>query len=378
MLVGSRATPFAAVILLALTPGVYSAVLSAPDVVGAAGQVVIASLSLSSEGQAISGIQFDLVWDDVLDVKIVVGNRLRQSSRVLYSAPVPPRGVRCLIIGMGQGILSDGELLKAFATVSGSSQPGTAQIRMTNALATDAGGHPIAVRAAPVNIRIQRGGTAVLLLTQGVLNAASLLPGAISPGTIITLLGYFQSPAPVLLFNGIQAPILYAGPGQVNAIVPFALGVGSPATLEVRGDGRTLGSLPLPTAAVTPAVFTQAVTGIGPGAILNQDYSVNSFLNPAAAGSTVMVFGTGFGSLDPPATDGQIAGSPANTTLPVSASVGGLPAQVDYAGAAPGLIAGVAQVNLRIPSGLAPNLAAPLSLTIGPSTTPVGVTVSIR
>ena len=91
-----------------------------------------------------------------------------------------------------------------------------------------------------------------------------------------------------------------------------------------------------------------------------------------------MVFGTGFGSLLPTATDGQIAGSPANTTLPVSASVGGLPAQVDYAGAAPGLIAGVAQVNLRIPSGLAPNLAAPLSLTIGPSTTPVGVTVSIR
>ena len=268
----------------------------------------------------------------MLDVKIVVGDRLRQSSRVLYSSPVQPRGVRYLFIGMDQGILFDGELLKAFVTVSSGSQPGTAQIRITNAVATDAGGDRITVRAAPVNIKIQGGGTEMPLLTQGVLNAASLLPGAISPGTIITLLGYFQSPAPVLLFNGIQAPTLYAGPGQVNAIVPFALGVGPPATLEVRGDGQPTASLPLPTAPVTPAVFTQAGTGIGPGAILNQDYSVNSFLNPAEAGSIVMVYGTGFGSLDPPATDGQIAGFPAKTTVPVTASIGALPAEVLYAG----------------------------------------------
>ena len=101
-------------------------------------------------------------------------------------------------------------------------------------------------------------------------------------------------------------------------------------------------------------------------------------MNPAAAGSVVMVYGTGFGSLDPPAADGEIAGFPARTTLPVSASIGDLPAEVLYAGAAPGLVAGVVQVNLRIPSGLAPNLAAPVSVTIGSATTPAGVTVSIR
>ena len=378
MLVGPRATPFAAVILLAMTAGAYSAVLSAPDLAGAAGQSMIASLSLDSEGQAVSGLQFDLDWDDTLDVRIFAGDRLRQSSRVLYSSPVKPRGVRYLIIGMDQGILSDGELLKAFVTVSSGSQPGTARIRVTNAVATDAGGRPIAVRFAPVNVKIQGGGTAVSLLSQGVLNAASLLPGAISPGMVITLLGYFRSAAPVLFFNGIQAPTLYAGPGQVNAIVPFALSVGPIATLEVRGDGQPTASLPLATAPVSPAVFTQAGTGIGPGAILNEDYSGNSFLNPAAAGSVVMVYGTGFGSLDPPAADGEIAGFPARTTLPVSASIGDLPAEVLYAGAAPGLVAGVVQVNLRIPSGLAPNLAAPVSVTIGSATTPAGVTVSIR
>ncbi|MCX6627462.1 MAG: hypothetical protein NTW28_07520, partial [Candidatus Solibacter sp.] len=179
-------------------------------------------------------------------------------------------------------------------------------------------------------------------------------------------------------FNGIRAPTLYAGRGQVNAIVPFSLDVGPPATLEVRGDVQPTASLPLPTASVSPAVFTQGGTGIGPGAILNEDYSVNSFLNPAAAGSTVMVFGTGFGSLDPPATDNQIAGSPANTTRPVTASIGARPAEVLYAGAAPGLVSGVVQINLRIPSGVAPNVAAPLFLTVGPATTPAGVTVSIR
>lgn len=375
MLPGRLTTFCLAAILLALTAGANSAVLSSPDLSGTTGQSLVAPLMFSAEGQAVSGVQFDLDWDDALDIKLVLGDRLRQSSKLLYSAVMPPRGVRCVIIGMDQVTLADGELLKVFVTAGAA---GTAQLRISNAIATDGAGNPVALRATPVNVSIQGGGTSIPLLSQGVLSAASLLPGGISPGDIVTLLGYFRSPSPVLLFNGIQAPILYAGPGQVNAIVPFGLGVDQPANLEIRVDGQPAGSLTLPAAPATPAVFTQAATGVGPGAVLNQDYSVNSYSNPAAAGSILMVFGTGFGSLDPPAQDGQIAGAIARTTLPVTASIGGLPADVLYAGAAPGLVAGMVQVNLRVPSGLTPNSAAPLSLTVGVAPTPVGVTVSIR
>jgi uncharacterized protein (TIGR03437 family) len=64
--------------------------------------------------------------------------------------------------------------------------------------------------------------------------------------------------------------------------------------------------------------------------------------------------------------------------LPVSATIGGVRAEVLYAGAAPGLIAGVVQINVLIPAGVPPNSAAPVSLSAGPYTTPAGVTVSIR
>jgi len=61
----------------------------------------------------------------------------------------------------------------------------------------------------------------------------------------------------------------------------------------------------------------------------------------------------------------------------VTASVAGIPAEVTYAGAAPGLVAGVVQVNLRVPDAVSPSLAVPVTLTIGQVATP-GVTLAIR
>ena len=90
-----------------------------------------------------------------------------------------------------------------------------------------------------------------------------------------------------------------------------------------------------------------------------------------------MLYGTGFGRMDPQPADGQIAGQTAVTKLGVTASIAGVPAEVTYAGAAPGLVTGVVQVKLRVPADAAPSLAAPVSVTIGAAVTP-GVTVSIQ
>jgi uncharacterized protein (TIGR03437 family) len=116
---------------------------------------------------------------------------------------------------------------------------------------------------------------------------------------------------------------------------------------------------------------------MGQGAILNQNFTANSPANPAARGSVVVLYGTGFGLLDPQPADGAIADQTAVTRFAVTASLAGVPAEVTYAGAAPGLIAGVVQINVRIPEGIAPNLAAPITLTVGQAVTPT-VTIAIR
>jgi uncharacterized protein (TIGR03437 family) len=198
----------------------------------------------------------------------------------------------------------------------------------------------------------------------------------VSPGEIVTLLGNLPNTPPQVLFNGIPAPILYAGWNQVNAVVPFGLSSDTPANLEVRTASGSA-TLPVPVVSVTPALFALGSTGTGQGAILNQDLTINSPDNPATRGSIVVLYGTGFGVLDPQPADGQIVDSAAATRLGVTASIACTAAEVTYAGAAPGLVAGVVQVNLRIPDGVAPNLATPVSLTIGQVTTP-NVTVAIR
>jgi uncharacterized protein (TIGR03437 family) len=268
-------------------------------------------------------------------------------------------------------------LLKAFLVISAASQPGAAGVRFTHAIATDPDGNAVPLGGAPIEVRIQGPGI-VSTPVQTVLNGASLLSGPVSPGEIITFFG-FVPPASTLLFNGVPAPVLFAGSNQVNAIVPFGADVSGPATIELRaGNAQPLAKLAVPTAPVVPAIFIQTGTGAGPGAILNEDFSINSYTNPAAPGSVVMVYGTGFGALDPAAIDGQIASGKAVTKLPVTASIAGVPADVVYAGAAPGLVAGVTQINVRIPSGARPNLAAPVLLSIGSATTPAGPTLSIR
>jgi uncharacterized protein (TIGR03437 family) len=355
-----------------------AAVLSAPSQIAVAGQPVIASMAFSSEGQSISGLQFDLEWDQALDLKLVIGDQLRGSTKSLFTYPQGPHSLRCLLVGTDLAILPEGELLKAFLIPGSSSTPGIVQMRVTNVSATDPSGNSMPFRADTVNVTIQSAsGVSVGLTSDGILNAASLLPGPISPGEIITLLGGLPAADMALLFNGVRAPILYAGLNQINAVVPFGLDVSAPPTLELRFADRSL-KTPVPATPVAPAIFTQNSAGDGVGAILNDDYSVNSPSNPAARGSVVMLYGTGFGTLSPQPPDGQAVGQLASTNVPVTATIDGVPAVVSYAGAAPGLIAGVTQVNVQIPADISPNASAAVVLKSGSVATPAGVTLAIR
>jgi len=88
-------------------------------------------------------------------------------------------------------------------------------------------------------------------------------------------------------------------------------------------------------------------------------------------------YANGAGQTNPPGIDGLLVTSGLSAPLlPVSVTVGGEPARVLYAGAAPGLVSGVLQVNVQLPA-LASG-PAPVILQIGSAVSQPGVVISLR
>ena len=185
-----------------------------------------------------------------------------------------------------------------------------------------------------------------------------------------------------VLFDGEPAPIIAASSGQVNAIVPYSVAGRDATTVKVEYQGATTAEFTVPVAEASPAIFTLDRSGSGPGAILNQDYTINGPNNRAAKGSIVQIFATGEGQTAPAGIDGKIAAMrledlPA-PLLPVTVTIGGLDAPVHYAGAAPGLVAGVIQINAEVPRDAASGGAVPIVIRIGDRTSPAGVTLAVQ
>jgi uncharacterized protein (TIGR03437 family) len=248
------------------------------------------------------------------------------------------------------------------------------------------------------NVTVNQAGVGILFTAQSVVNGASFLSGQIAPGELITIFGSALGPAsPVglqlnaagsvstslggtqVLFDGVPAPMTYASATQVNTIVPFEL---SNNVLSTQMQVSVQGVLSSPVteflASSSPAIFA-ASGGSGQGAILNQDNSPNSSSNPAAVGTVLQVFMTGAGQMNPAGVDGQLAGStPALPLGVVTASIGGVPATVQYAGTSSGLVEGVTQVNVQIPQGAPSGSAVPIVVQVGANPSPSGVTVAIQ
>jgi uncharacterized protein (TIGR03437 family) len=228
-------------------------------------------------------------------------------------------------------------------------------------------------------------------------SAASYLPDSATPGALLSVFAPAlgpQSSANMRLtaaglvdttLNGIQvffdsypAPLLYVGPAQINLVVPYELAGQTHSQMTVEYQGQPVLSLGVAIVPSAPAILAADGTGIGPGAILNQDGSVNSATSPAAQGTVIQIFGTGAGLWNTAAVDGSIATAPlVQPALPVSVRIGGLAAELDYAGAAPGLVSGILQVNARIPAGVASGKAA-VFVTVGDAASQPGITVYVQ
>lgn len=365
-------------ILSLLTPGYRAAGLSAATQSASPGQTITVPLLFSAAGAGVAGIQFDLSWPSAIHLNIAPGAQLRDSSKLLFSNQSNGGALRCLIIGSNQDLLPDGELLRLLIGVDPAAAAGDTAVDITQIVASTPEGETVPVEDASISINVQP--------TAGpspganlILSAASLTAGPLSPGEIVSIFTPFGSITPLtVLVDGVPATLLYAGASQLNAILPFQLNTQHDVAVELRTGDSILTSGRFPTAPVSPAFFTQSADGIGPGAILNEDLTINSIANPAARGSVIMVFGTGFGAASPPLSNGGIVQSIGNFTTLVTAAVGGMPAEVTYSGPAPGLPPGAGQINIRLPDGVSGNSNVPIVVTAGGVVVPNAVGVSIQ
>jgi uncharacterized protein (TIGR03437 family) len=240
----------------------------------------------------------------------------------------------------------------------------------------------------------------VSISPNGIVNAASYAAESVSPGEIIAIFGSSLGPNTLVglqldsfgrvstslagtqvLFDGVAAPMVYTVAGQVSAIVPYGVNGKSTTRVQVDYQGKSSNVVSMPVAAVMPGIFTMDGSGHGPGAILNQDGTVNSASNPAPVGTYIVVYGTGEGQTAPAGMDGKPDDSPAPVPAaqPVSARIGGIPIPVvQYAGGSPGLVAGVLQVNIQIPQGVPTGGSVPVLINVGGKNSQANVTLAIK
>jgi len=184
-----------------------------------------------------------------------------------------------------------------------------------------------------------------------VVNGASFrVEQGLAPGSFASAFGAFVQTPDQVLVGGQPGQVFASSTSQVNFLVPATAQPGAVA-ISVRNRGSELAAGTATITAVGPGLFVlQPADPSQPGAVENQDFSVNSQANPAPAGSILQIFATGYGPLD------------ASGSAPVQVILAGTLADVLYSGPVT-QFPGLWQVNARITTTLTGQLA--LYLTAG-------------
>jgi uncharacterized protein (TIGR03437 family) len=253
------------------------------------------------------------------------------------------------------------------------------------------------VYIADTNNHIIRQLTPVPFSVGAINNAASGVGGAVAPGEIVAVFGNGLGPATLtsfkvangsigstipggaqIFFGASPAPLIYTSSGLAAAIVPYSVAGQSTANVALLLNGTTSVTTVVPVAAAAPGIFTSNTTGSGQAAAVNvATGAVNSAANPVRLGAYISLYITGAGQTTPAASDGQIISSTALSVLPVTVTIGGIAAPVTYAGAAPTQVAGLTQVNVQVPQGVAVGSAVPVTVSVNGVPAQAGVTISV-
>lgn len=217
-------------------------------------------------------------------------------------------------------------------------------------------------------------------------NAASY-DAAVAPGSIAALFGAGMAtqtaiastlPLPKTLggvtvkIGGIDAPLFFVSPNQINLQVPGGVNPGN-ATIQVfnTGNATAVGDGTATVADSAPGIFTLDVSGKNQAVAQNSDLSRNADFDklpgarPEASGNVVVIYATGIGNTNPLVADGVAApASPLAQAIGTTiVTIGGVPAEIQFSGLVPGFV-GLWQINAVLPANLPTNLATPFNVAL--------------
>ena len=105
----------------------------------------------------------------------------------------------------------------------------------------------------------------------------------------------------------------------------------------------------------------------------------NPATNPAKIGDVISLYTTGEGQTTPTGVDGKPAAVPLpQPNLPVSVTIGDQTVKPQYAGGAPGEVAGIMQINVQIPTGIQTGNSVPVVIQVGAVSSQPRLTIAVR
>lgn len=202
-----------------------------------------------------------------------------------------------------------------------------------------------------------------------VVNAASYQP-AIASGGFVSIVGtgfgnstrswaasdFSRNHLPVSLdgvsvtINGQPAYVEYISPTQINAIAPDDDAIGQVQVQVTTPQGPSYSGTVLKQK-LSPAFFTYQSGTTSYVAAVHLDGTLvgpsGPSSRPAVPGEMIEIYGTGFGPTNPASLTAQLISQPAPLNLPATVTIGGLNAQVQWAGL---VSSGLYQLNVQIPN----------------------------
>jgi uncharacterized protein (TIGR03437 family) len=217
-------------------------------------------------------------------------------------------------------------------------------------LAVDAAGEKLIPGANSALLTVPAQYSPSTPLLAGFMNSASFdVNTGAYPGALVSLIGVgFHGVPETVNIAGVMAPVLYAGPNQINVQIPFEA-IAGVVNLSIPAEGI---SIDLP---ITRSLGIFTTDGVHAAAV-NQDGTVNSASNPAPMGSVVTIYGTGavwpYGMADGGIPTGAAWLNQEQNGFQVVDLPAEIPQNILYAGAAPEIINGVFQMNVMVPPGV--------------------------
>lgn len=179
--------------------------------------------------------------------------------------------------------------------------------------------------------------------------------------------------------DGKAAYVYYISPTQLNVLAPADTNTG-PVNVVVTNNSQVSAPFSAQLVSYAPAFFLYGGTGYAI-ASRNPDYALLGNPSavpgtiPAKPGDVLILWGTGFGPTNPPATPGVTVTSALPVATAPTVTVGGTPATVIGAALSPGSV-GLYQIAIQLPASV-PTGTVAVQASVGGTASPSGISIYV-